>query len=43
MGAKLMGPEVLFLDLGNQNRKFVKLEGSKVHFNLFFIIGAKYA
>jgi len=29
---------MLFLNLGNQNRKFVKLEGRKMHFNLFFLL-----
>lgn len=31
---KLKEAKVLFSNLGGQNRKFVKLEGSKVHFSL---------
>ena len=34
---KLKGLKVLFLNLGDQNRKFVKFRGPKVHFSLFFI------
>jgi len=31
---KLKGPKVLFLNLGGQNHKFVKLRRPKVHFSL---------
>jgi len=33
--AKLKGSKGLFLNLGGQNRKFVKLGGPKVHFSLY--------
>jgi len=36
-GVKLEGSKVQFSNLGGQNRKFVKFEKLKVHFNLNII------